>query len=221
MKIYVKSIHIIGWITGISLVITLLIHYAFRGSEADFWCNFFLAVFGSGLLTFISSCIGYFFEKIRTLEGFCYSTRSLLHVINKYDMKWTLERKIEFFLDYSDIDKSLWDSQLGAICFLVDHEREKYLYIYQKIYRPILDLNNKIANREYDFRWHQEGSGGNDKVMMDFISEIEPLFMGQVIDSYTTDNGQTVKMTSTQNILVHSILEELSGRYYDIMYNKK
>ena len=221
MKKHVISIKATAWLTGVSLVALLVIHNDCRGREADFWCNIFLAVFGSGLLTFITSCIGYSTEKVRTLEAFSYSTRSLLHIINKYDLDWDLERKINFFLEYSDVDKSLWDGQLGAICFLWDPDREQFTYIFEKIYKPILDLNQKIAEHEWHFRWHLDGSGKNDRVMMDFISEIEPLFMKKITKEYPMDDGRTMNMTSTQNVLVHSILEELNGRYYDIMYHGK
>ena len=102
-----------------------------------------------------------------------------------------------------------------------DPQREKFIYIYQNIYKPIYDLNNKIAEHEWHFRWYQDGSGKNDKVMIDFISEIEPLFIEHIVKEYTMEDGKTMSIASTQNILVHSILEELNGRYYDIMYNRK
>ena len=134
MKNHVISIKATAWLTGLSLAVLLIIHYNCQDREADFWCNICLALFGSGLLTFITSCIGYSTEKGRTLEAFNYSTRSLLHIINKYDLGWDLEKKLDFFLNYADIDKSLWDGQLGAICFLRDPNRKQYTYIYQKIY---------------------------------------------------------------------------------------
>ena len=70
MKNHVISIKVTAWLTGISLIALLIIHSDCQGREADFWCNICLAVFGSGLLSFITSCIGYSTEKVRTLEAF-------------------------------------------------------------------------------------------------------------------------------------------------------
>lgn len=221
MKNYVISTRITAALTCLSFVVTLIIHYGFHGAEAEFWCNVCLAVFGSGLLTFITSCIGYGTEKRRTLEGFSYSTRSLLHILNKYDLGWDLEKKIDFFLDYIDVDKSIWDAQLGAIYFMFDPGKEKFKYIYKKIYKPILDVNQKIAGHETHFRWHKDGSGKNNAVMAYFVGEIEPLFMERTANRHTLEDGQEFETTAIQNKLVHATLEELNGKYYDIMYNKK
>ena len=221
MKNYVISTRITATLSGLSFIVALILHYGFHEEEAEFWCNVCLAAFGSGLLTFITSCIGYAAEKRRTLEGFSYSTRFLLHVLNKYDLNWNLEKKIDFFLDYADIDESTWDAQLGSIYFMFDPGREKFKYIYWKIYKPILDLNRKIAAHEFHFKWHKDGSGKNDAVMTTFVDEIEELFMEKLICKHTLEDGQEMQATTIQNKLVHTALEELNGKYYDIMYGKK
>ena len=221
MKNYVTSTRVTAALTCISLVMALAWHYGFRGGEVEFWCNVCLAVFGSGLLTFITSCIGYAVEKRRTLESFSYSTRSLLYAINKYEFDWELERKIEFFLDYADVDKSAWDVHLGSIFFMYDPGRMIFNYIYQKIYKPILDLDQKVAEHEAHFKWHKEGSGKNDAVMQTFVTEIEQLFMEKISQKHVLEDGQELTTTFVQNKLVHNTLKELNGRYYDIMYGKK
>ncbi len=221
MKYYVMSTRITAALTCLSFIFILIAHYGFNGADAEFWCNVCLAVFGSGLLTFITSCIGYFTEKRRTLEGFFYSTQTLLHIINKYDLNWNLERKIDFFLDYSDVDKSVWDAQLGSIYFMLDPDREKFNYIYQEIYKPVLDLNQEIASHETNFKWHRNGSGKNDTVMADCVGKIEALLMENTTKKLTTNDGQEIQITHIQNKLVHTTLKELNGRFYDIMYGKK
>ena len=85
MRNNVKLTWVTVLLTVISLVITIVIHYGFEGREADFWCNVSLAIFGSGLLTFITAYIGYVTEKKRTLESFFYKTTALLRIINKYE----------------------------------------------------------------------------------------------------------------------------------------
>lgn len=221
MKNYVILTRITAVLTCVSFVVTLIMHYAIQGSESEFWCNVCLAIFGSGLLTFITSCIGYTIEKRRTLEGFSYSTRFLLHVLNKYELDWGLEKKIDFFLDYADIDKSTWDAQLGSIHFMFDPSKKKFKYFYWKIYKPILNLNRKIADHEFHFKWHKDGSGKNDAVMSTFIAEIEELFMEKRTSKHALKDGQEFQTTTIQNKLVHTVLIELNGKYYDIMYGKK
>lgn len=221
MRNYAIATKITSLITGLSLIAVLIIHYGFAGNEAEFWCNVLLAVFGSALLSAISSFLGYNYEKRRTLENFSYSTRALLHVLNKYDLKWNDEKKMNFFLSYNDIDKSMWDGLLGDIYFLCDKDREKFKYVYEKIYSPILKVNQKVGGHEFHFIWHKDGSGKNDAVMHDFIGEIEPLIMETKVIEHQSPEGEMMSMTTTKNKLVHSILEELNGHYYELMYSKK
>lgn len=221
MKNYVISTRITATLTCLSFVVALILHYWVHGEEAEFWCNVCLAAFGSGLLTFITSCIGYAVEKRHTLEGFSYSTRFILRVLSKYDLNWDLEKKIDFFLDYADIDESTWDVQLGAIYFMFDPGKKKFKYIYRKIYKPILDLNWKIAAHEFHFKWHKDGSGKNNAVMTTFVAEIEKLFMEKRTSKHTLEDGQELQSTFVKNNLVDSILGELNGKYYDLMYGKK
>lgn len=220
MKNYVISTRISAFLTCISLVAALILHYELSGEEAKFWCNVCLAVFGSALLTLITSCVGYLVEKQRTLESFNYSTRALLHIINKYDLNWSLERKMDFFLDYSDVDKSVWDAHLGAIYFLFDPGKITFKYIYQKIYKPISDINQIIASHIYHFKWHKNGSGKNDVVMRGFVTEIESLFMEEISSQPFFEDGETVQTKMVRNKLVYTALEELNGKYYEIMYSK-
>jgi len=221
MRNFAISVKVTTSVTALSFIAVLITHYVFYGNEADFWCNVWLAVFGSGLLTAITSCIGYSYEKRRTMENFNYSTRGLLHFLNRYDLKWGNEKKIDFFLNYLDVDKSLWNGQLGDIYFLYDPNCQKFNYVCEEIYLPILRLNQKIAEHEFHFRWHKDGSGKNDAVMQDFIGEIESLFMESKVVEQETPDGGKFPITTVQNKLVHDTYEELSGHYYDIIYGKK
>ncbi len=221
MRNYVISVKATTVVTALSFIAALITHYVFHGNEAEFWCNVWLAVFGSGFLAAITSYIGYSYEKRRTMENFNYSTRGLLRILNKYDLKWDNEKKIDFFLDYLDVDKTLWDGQLGEICFLCDPKRQKFEYVYEKIYLPILSFNQKIAGHEFHFRWHKDGSGKNDAVMQEFIGELEMLFMKNKIVERETPDGEKFSMTIIQNKLVYTTLEELNGYYYELMYGKK
>ena len=72
-----------------------------------------------------------------------------------------------------------------------------------------------MQNHEFHFRWHKDGSGKNDRVMEKFVSEIEDIFMEKIPVQHPFITF------SIQNKLVKSILKELHGKYYYMMYHKK
>ena len=219
MRNYVKAAKISAFLTIISFFIALTIHYLFEGKEADFWCNISLAIFGSGLLTYISALLGYYSEKRHVMEGFSYATKNMLHFLNKYDRNQELDKKIDFFIEYEDLDKSQWDAWLGDIYFMYDPRKEKFGYIYQSLYKPLLDLNQVIEKHQFHFRWHKDGSGKNDEAMKIFISEIESFLVEETKNNIMTDDGSEYEVASVRNRIVYKELDERNGRYYDIMYN--
>lgn len=201
MKNYVISARVTAFLSIVSFSIIIYLHYFKSGEEIDFWCNVCLAIFGSALLTLITSIVGYYNEKRNTLENFAYSTRSLLHFINKYDVNWKLEKKIDFYIDYADIDKSLWDSQLGMIYFWWNFKfKDDYFnYIYNSIYKPIQDFNKATSEHEFHFRWHKDGTGKNDAVMTEFVSELEQLFIENISEELLLEDGEKVRNTLIKN----------------------
>jgi len=222
MKNYVIATRVTAILSLISFSIAVIIQYFCCGvAEAEFWCNVCLGVFGSSLLTFITSIIGYFADKRKAMESFLYSTYSLLHIIKQYDINWSLENKIDFYLNYLDIDKSIWDSQFGAIYFMFDYKDKNFKYIFNNIYKPVLDFNQAISEHEYHFRWHKSGSSSNTAVMKIFISELENLFIKRENSEYSRDSGEKTSVVVIKNQLVNSVLSELNGRYYELMYNKR
>lgn len=220
MKNYVMATRVTASLSFISFFIAVIIQYFCCGATAEFWCNVCLGVFGSSLLTFITSIIGYFTDKKKTMESFLYSTYSLLHIIKQYDINWELEKKIDFYLNYLDVDKSIWDFQFGAIYFMFDVKDKNFKYIFNNIYKPVFDFNQAISKHEYHFRWHKDGSGSNTAVMERFVSELENLFIKRVNSEYSRDSGEQTSVIVIKNQLVNTVMAELNGRYYELMYNK-
>ena len=214
MRTYAICSRVTAILTVTSFAVILIFHYLCQGIEFEFWSNIALAIFGSSILAFITSAIGYFAEKRNALEGFWSSTMTLLHYINKYELNWELEKKIDFYLKYIDIDKSSWDSNFGTIYFLIDFGRTDQNYIYEYIYSPINKFNQEVQNHEFHFRWHKDGSGKNDRVMKTFVSELENMFMEKI----SVQNSFITVLI--QNKLVKSILKELHGKYYYMIYHK-
>ena len=150
---------------------------------------------------------------------FCYSTNSLLQVINTYDSNWELEKKIDFFINYANMDKSQWDSLFGSMYFMFDFEKKNIKYIYNLIYTPIIEFNSVVNNHRFHFIWHKDGSGRNNVVMAKFIEEIESTFIEEKQITNTWYDGKEVTTTYKRNTLVESVLSELYGKYNKIIYD--
>ena len=227
MSIYKKTIGLTGLITILSFVVCLVLHYLFMSEEAEFWCNVVLGIFSGALLTLLSSVIGYRVERKRVLENFFYYTNKILKQINQYQMNMTLEEKIDLLLEYADSDKIEWDSCLGEIDFLFDFGKKNYKYIYNSIYKPLWELQLAIQKHYWHFKWYKDGTGKNDKVMEEFLKEIEPLILDREemkTPIETDQNGKAIKYltaTAVTNRIVSSINKELTGKYYTLMYGKK
>ena len=198
-----------------SLLISLIKYCSGGCREVDFTISVCLALFGSGFVALLLSIVGYRDEKIRTLEGFSKSSHKLIREINKYTVNGNTNEKAEFYLKYNEIDKSEWDGNFARIFFLCDCRTKHLNYIYDKIYQPIQSFNEAISLREIHFRKYISGETDNEVVIAEYIKEIEELFI--IRESQLV--GET-KMTTIYNKIVKSLLEELNGRYYEIMYGK-
>lgn len=214
MRIYRNSIFITGVLSAVSIALAAILNFA---TFADaFWCNALLGLFGSGILTLITSIIGYCVERRRIFEGFSYATKTILKDINKYQMDWPLETKVDFFINYHNDFGSEWDKYYGDFCFLFDWRGKKRKYIYDKIYSPIRNTTNIIGTHIWNFRWHNDGSGRNDAVISKMVKEVEDTFMLVTVEKPDSESDFT--MTGVRNKLVNDVLSELNSRYYNLMY---
>ena len=227
MRVYAK----ITWITSIisvaSFVGAIISDFMLSGNIAAFTYNILLAIFGSALLSAITSAMSYMYEKRRQMEEFLKCTKSIIHQLKKYDVSWDNEKKIDFFLKFDDIDVSLWDGYLRDISFFFDPHHKKQYYIFENIYLPISTLINKVSSMERHFRYHKNTLEVNPSEMWDgrqmsmFIKEIEELFIEEKEHKETDSDGHEIVFREVSNKLVHSILEELNGTYFDMMYGRK
>lgn len=220
MKNYAISARITLIITIISFVGVMIVHYEFGNcdQEANFWVNVLLAIFGSGLLTAISSFIGYFHEKTQLMEGFYYNTRKFINFLNTYNTSWVTKEKIRFFIDYSNIDKTEWDKQLGGIYFLYDPMRKNFKRIHLKIYCPIIGINELINSYTRDLKEVKNDEAANNliNVIESKLSQIRASDFENIPNESNMSNEVEIKFK-----ILTEILEELYGNYYNLMYNVK
>lgn len=227
MRPYKRLTIICGMISFFSLAICLFLHYFVICDESDFWINVCLAIFGSALLSALTSLVTYFNEKRSTLEGFMYHCKYILHALNKYQDSMSLEEKMKFYLEYHNLDKSVWDADYGNMDFFAEKITGNRKYIYEKIYLPILKFNQAVNNHVWHFRWYFDGSGKNEPVMEMFVEQLEQHLLYRNEKSIPTDYDETGKpiafceVAMLESKLVREISQELDGKYYRIMYGKR
>lgn len=222
MRIYRNSIIITALLALTSFIGAF--YFSCDTSKNSFWCNLLLGIFGSGVVTFITSIIGYRVERRRTFEGFWYTTKQILKNLNIYQCEWSLEQKIDFFLTFYDIEIGEWNRYYGDFCLMFDITSKNQNYIFQKIFNPIQDIYQNINSHINHFRWHKDGSGYNTEVMEKYIQEIENLIIENTCIKYDVPNitgGSENYCKVTRNKIVENIEQELDGKYYRLMYGSR
>lgn len=219
MRINKYSMIITSAITIIALILAITLNYL----ELDFYANLFSGIFASGLLTFILAIVGYLVERKRTLEKFySYSLKAIANY-NKFENDGNLERTIDIILQMDSFDYLELDNAYGDISFLFNN-RSNREYIYNSIYGVTMELRQLIREKAFHFREYRkpapEGTRvfRNTRVMQEFVNEIDAQIMNRTEQEIQKDDGTAVKISSAKNKIVIALCEELSGRYYRIMY---
>jgi hypothetical protein len=193
--------------TAISLLISIYANYV----NQSFVSNVFIGLFGSGALTVIASIIGYRVERRFALEQFYFDVKRILKVIMQYDYSMGLNEKIDYFINFHSFEQSDIDVSVGRLYFFFDN-KETFSYIYESIYNPVCELRNWINLHYWNFRCHKDGSVRNETVMIKYIDEIENVLLG--INKHDYGTSITPKLSQ-------SIYNELSNKFYILMYGKK
>ena len=225
MRVYKNITLLTGAITCASLIVSILLN--FLCVSCDFWINVSLAIFGSALLASLTALVTYFYEKRKTLESFMCNTLRIVRFINKYDIHFSTDEKVHFFIDYCELDRDAWDANFGEMAFFFEKLTGSQKYIYNSIYFPIRDFTNSVAKHLWHFRWYLNGTGRNEIAIRSFIEEIESKLIEtketQIPTEYDENGHPTLftQITDFSSLLVKNIYKELYGRYFTIMYGKK
>ena len=207
-----------------SLVICLYFHYLSNYSDAEFLVNVCLAIFGSALLGAITALVLYFNEKETKLELFNLQTRRLLKFINHYQTSMSLEEKMRFFLEYHDLDKDEWEITYSSLCFFKQEEQIDFIKTY--IYQPIIEFNQAISQRVWNFRFYFDGSGKNEEAMEMFVNELEKhlIYVEEnevpIEENEINENNIQCEVISIESKLVRNVTKALNNGYICIMDNK-
>lgn len=191
----------------------------------DFSYDIVIGIFSGAVLSCATSVVEYLADRRRTLEAFNRRTNVVLNYLNTYDSDWDTEKKVEFFIRYSELDRTDWDMAFGDIAFLCDPRKKKLGAIYRKIYKPIQSLSSAVAEREYQFRenarYIMNGGVGNEPVMRDFLAKIEPLMMTET-QEYEPAGAGVRCIVKPFNWLVDDVSKVLnSEEYYTYTYGRR
>lgn len=210
MTVYKKSFYVTAVLAVFSLIVAAVLNYRF---DESFWCNVMLGIFGSSLLAAITSLIGYYAERKKAMEKFYTESIKLLNRFNKYQTDFNLNQKIDFFLKLDEYDRTDWDAAYGDMDFFDNRIRK---YVFNHVYDPMLKAYRTACSHSWHFRMHENGTGKNEKVMENFVAEIEPCFIER--KSFEYGDEEKVSGQSIKNKLVEDMFSELNGKYYELMY---
>lgn len=228
MRLYKRMTIISALIALISFLISIFLHYFLTSNkEIDFWINLCLGLFSGAILIVFTSIISYYHEKRRTLEGFLYHILNILSYLNKYQENMSITQKTEFYLNYYDLDKSNLDMDIGNMDFFFEKITGDFKYIYNNIYKPILDFNNNIAKHIWHFRWYLDGTGKKDVEIKEFLSELQEYLLDKVETDAPIeydDDGKVIATCTCYEVnpkLVNNIQDKIYYHYFEIMYGKR
>jgi len=213
VKVYKNAVII----TALISLLALFIAYVIKNTVVDSSLyDILVGIFSSSIVAFIIYTIEYRVKRQETLETFYLYAFKHIKEINKMDKSLTVNKKVDMYLDFINSDLPDLGTAYNNIDFIFDCKKESKLYIYNNIYNPIKGLEEKISSYYWNFAWHKDGSGRNSEVMGDFIDEIE----GRIFEVKSADINKKTEVTGSHNKFCKEIRNELSGKYYKLMYNK-
>lgn len=214
----------------ISFILSFVVYSCLQlNSYYNFIFNICIGVFSGSFLSLLTSIISYKHEKVKTLESFYSNTKVLLSFLSKYVTLSTINEKVNFFILYTDIDKTDWHNSYGKISFFINKDKcklskkllffikeDNHTYIFKKIYKPLFDFNCKVSEYYIHFNTFLNAGNGNKQVICNYINELEEI----LLDCKSQTYNSTV-CYAKKSKLTTAIRSELGGKYYEIMYPKE
>lgn len=213
MKIQKYNIILSISICIISLIVALIL----SEFSYSFWSNIFIGIFSSGILTLLLSIAAYRIERKNALEAFYSSVLEVVNNFNIYEYKDDLEKTMNIVLKMNEFNYKDLDMSYGNIDFLLTYKKQRE-YIYNNIYSKITNIRKIISEKAFHFKEYNKASNGNLRVMKHFVEEIDDKFMFRSVEEVFNEEGENHKIAYVYNKLTVEILEELNGKYYDLMY---
>lgn len=223
MKAYAKSIYITLPLTFISFIASMSFQFEVFSIDV-YWSNVLLGVFGSSLLTFITSAIGYSVERRKTLSNFYIHTMKQLDYLRKYILvyKESTDKKVDFFMRYIEMDRVDFSSVFMDIYFLSDkfknNKNKNATYVCKKIYEPLNEFSSEVEKYGYSFAVNRSVGGHESKIINGCINHLEEKLICSESNEQPLINKKEIFVeTICNNKLVSDITEELNGHYQKLL----
>lgn len=203
-------------LSAVSLAVSI-ITYSVDFMKCEYISTLFSGVFASGILALLIAIINYRSERRKTLEKFYSYARKAAVNFNKFEYGSNIERSMDSVLQINQFDYVELDNAYGDIEFIFK-DKAKRKYIYDKIYKPILDCRNLITEKTFHFMEFKKSTNGNRRVMQMFLDEIAEVLLIQKEQKMFDVPGYSSLIKTVQSRLSAQIMDELNGEFYKIMY---
>lgn len=203
-------------ISIVSLTISIITHIIVC-VKCEYISNLFAGIFASGVLALLIAIINYRSERRKTLEQFYSYVLKVASNFDRFEYSDDIERSIDSVLQIKQFDYLPLDNAYGDMDFLFG-DKKKRKYIYNKIYKPILDCRDLITEKAFHFTEYKKAANGNKKVMKIFVDDIANILLTQKEDDIIEPNGHVIKFKGIKPNLTAQLRNEINGEYYSIMY---
>ena len=187
---------------------------------SGFWCNVFLGVFGSGLLTVMVAAINYATERRKALETFWNYGHKAVRTFNRYPIDGTDNEKADAVLLMNEFDFQALGDAYAAIDFLFGNKKARKR-IYSELYSPIRDSGHKLAIYTAKISRLRRYAPENTAVLQSYVKELDEIFIEEYTEKYAYQDSTTLTMTNRCNKLIDMYYDRFNGFYWKIMYPLK
>lgn len=198
-----------------SLILSIVSHFC--SCANNYLENLFIGIFSSSILALLIAIINYRAERKKTLEKFYSYANKAVANFNRFENNGNLERSINSVLQMNQFDYIELDNAYGDISFIFYYKKNRK-YIYDKLYKPILDCRNLIAEKSFHFMKYKKATNGNSRAMQRFVDDIADILLIQKEQKMINSYGVSTVIKTTHSKLSSQLHAELTGRYYKIMY---
>lgn len=208
MKVYKITTYLMCVISMISLMLGIYLNFLNKYGQYDFYTNVFLGIFSSSLITLIASIVGYFVERQKNMEFFWKSIYGFINYLLNYECYSTNNEKLDYLQNYHKSYQKNINKAYGNLSFF---QRRKMSFIYNDLYKPVIDLNGKFEKYIKEIGLAKKLNQNPDKI----IEKIENLFV-----KYNRITPNTVKIASPDYFFTDNLENILQDKFYNLMYYK-
>lgn len=202
--------------TSLLSVLALIGAICLHECRKEFISNIFAGIFCSGVLALLIAIINYRVARKETLEKFYSYARKAAWMYNQLEYNCDVEKTIDSILEINRFDYLELDNAYGSMDFLFNDKKYRK-YVFVNIYEPTLLARKAVTEACFYLKAYRNGFG-HQKMAQGKVNEIIDLFIEKEEKQELRNNGSSVKITSYTNKVYAKMMEELSNKYYGLMY---